>query len=443
MTAAMPVPWSALLPEVRFAVTGPAGDALPAAPAPSSAAGAALVREALRAADVLDELLQDAAAEAGELLVVVNDDQRPTATAPVLAELCARADEVGADGLRLRLLVACGTHAPGAAARQAHEARVAGALARQRRLAGVAWHDARAEGRLRGVGTWRLHELVVAAPQVVGVGSIEPHYFAGATGAHKTLTVGVASFDDVERNHRAALSADAAPLRLAGNPVHEGIAAAVEALGRGRRVLAVNEVVCGGALQACLVGAPLEALRAGLPVVERLWARRAEQPLDVVVARVAPPLDRDLYQADKGIKNVEAAVRAGGVLVLEAACSAGEGPDQFLRLLEEAPTHAAALAVLEARGYRLGDHKAVRLRALTDPAVRGVRVAVLAEAEAGAAAARRAGLAAFTDAAAAAAWVRDALGASAPGSGAWRGAVVEDAGHTVLASPAGRAGAAS
>jgi nickel-dependent lactate racemase len=197
------------------------------------------------------------------------------------------------------------------------------------------------------------------------------------TGAHKTLTVGVMAIESLAGNHEHAMSTEAAGLRLAGNPVHDGIAAAVADLeGSGARLLVLNQVVVGGRIVACTAGAPLAALADGLPLVRACFSHAVDTPLDVVVARVGPPLDRDLYQADKGIKNTEGAVRDGGTLILEARCTHGVGLDQFVELLRAAATYREAVDEVRRRGYRLGDHKAVRLRALTD--TRGVALALVA-----------------------------------------------------------------
>jgi len=167
-------------------------------------------------------------------------------------------------------------------------------------------------------------------------------------------------------------------LRLEGNPVHDDT---VEILHRleatGKIVCAIGEVVCGGVLLAAAVGDPIGVLVELFPTVRRIYVRTILEPVDVLRLRVPLPLGRNLYQADKALKNNHLAVRDGGGIILEADCGEGIGPDDFMNLLRGSSDYALAQQIVARRGYRLGDHKAVKLRYLTDPAHRGVHVALV------------------------------------------------------------------
>lgn len=396
----------------------------PAQPSRLPREAVALLRAALSAADV-GGFLRAAAREDRPVLVLVNDPERSTHTRPALTALAELlANESGRPSLRI--LVATGTHRFAPPERRSFER---GLLAGcDLPVARLDWHDARASASLAELGGVRLNRRVVEHTHLLAVGSVEPHYFAGVTGAHKTLTVGVMSYADIERNHAGALDPAADVFRLAGNPVFDGIAACLRLLIRaGKRICVINQVVRGPHIVAAAAGDPLRTLDALLPTVREVYVHSIARPVDVLRLRVPPPLGRSLYQADKALKNNHRAVRSGGGIVLEAECPDGIGPAGFMDLLRQAPDYAAACRIVSKRGYRLGDHKAVRLRHLTDPRCRNVRVALVSR-NVCAADAQTAGMRLFDRPEAALGW----LLAELPGPHE-RGLIVEDAGLVTVA----------
>jgi len=303
--------------------------------------------------------------------IVVNDPQRHTCTRTVLRRLAEPLK-----GRPLRALVATGSHHFDERARRRFAREVLSAVGFRE----VAWHDCRSEDLVRVAGPlpWRGHRwLLEETHALLAIGSCELHYFAGITGAHKTLTIGCAHHDDIEANHAHALSEASRPGRLAGNPVHEGVAAMLAGLEAHRECLAINLFQVGRQIVAAAAGRPMAALEALAPQVRRSYLRRIDRPADALILHAEGVLGRSFYQADKAIKNSEWAVRDGGWMILDAPCPEGVGQSHFMELLRQAPGYQAAEALLRRRGYRLGDHKAVRLRRLTD--LRGVRVLAACE----------------------------------------------------------------
>ncbi len=310
-----------------------------------------------------------------KLTLVVNDPQRDTPTTCVLDRLAEALPR-----LRARVLVATGSHSFPAAQRASFEAALRASLTVEE----FSWHNARSD-ELIPIGSWRGHRWLLDRDwPLLAIGSCEPHYFAGVTGAHKTVTIGCAAYEDIQANHAHALSPESRPCHLDGNPVHEGVAEMLRALQReiaGARqmtsiepqgILAINLLVVAGEVRSAAVGDPLSALRALGPAVEQSFCRRIPQPADALVLHVSGALAESFYQADKAIKNSEWAVRDGGAIILCSACPNGVGQREFFDFLARCPDHACALLAVQREGYRLGWHKSIKLRYLTD--VRRVRV---------------------------------------------------------------------
>lgn len=407
-------------PDIAWSTIRPAAPSAPQAPAE-------VLGKALAGSRELSDLLAGAARDDEPILLIVNDSHRATLTRPALLALgkLVASRPPGSPAPRFRALVATGTHRFTDAEKRAFEAATLAESGLS--IESVWWHDATDTGALVDFAGARYHGALADRRRIFAIGSVEPHYFAGVTGAHKTATIGCLSYADVERNHVGALDPASDVLHLDGNPVFDGIAAFVAGLhNAGREIVTLDEVVCGGQLLAAEAGHPIETARRLLDLVARTYAHDIERPVDLLHLRVPLPLGRSLYQADKALKNNHTAVRDGGGIVLEAVCPEGVGPDAFLGLLRTAPSYADAVAQVSQRGYRLGDHKAVKLRHLTDPRCRGVRVALVTD-HVSAADVATAGLRLFGDTGAAVAWLRSSLTVPCRA-----GLIVEDAGHVCV-----------
>ena len=372
-----------------------------------------------------------AAVAAGEpVLLLVNDPHRPTQTTPILRQI-ARCAEGLAPSPRFRALVATGTHR----FTREEEHSFENAVFMHARLAveEVDWHRAAEPATLRELAGVRLHHWLDEHNFLLPIGSVEPHYFAGVTGPHKTVTIGCMAPADIERNHAHALSPESDIFRLRGNPVFDGAMAVVDELGRrGKHIVAIGQLLCGDRLLAVEIGDCREVLHALLPRVKEVYLHTVASPVDILELHVPPPLGRHLYQADKALKNNHLAVRDGGGILLIADCEAGIGPDAFLRVLRGAERYDDALSLVERDGYRLGDHKAVKLRHLMDADGRRVRV-VLVSPHLPAATLVGTGIDVFADRASALVWLTKSIAGPVAS-----GLVLEDAGMiTVIPSQSG------
>jgi nickel-dependent lactate racemase len=275
----------------------------------------------------------------GPVAVVFPDLTRPfphrIVLPPVLEALAAH----GVDDSRIRLLCATGTH------RQATDAEM-------RELVGddlvdrfgVHDHDSTDTDAHVQVGTVDgapvlVDRAYVDAPTRILTGFVEPHFFAGFSGGPKGVVPGLAATATVLEAHSPARIADPAATWtvLDGNPVHEFVRAAVALV---PPTLSVDVAINAAREVTAVFAGPLpHSHREACAFVERTSVVHLDEPFDVVVtSNAGHPLDRNLYQAVKGMSAAERVVRKGGVVVCAARCGDGLPDGDFAELLGSATT---------------------------------------------------------------------------------------------------------
>jgi nickel-dependent lactate racemase len=196
---------------------------------------------------------------------------------------------------------------------------------------------------------------------VVTIGSVEPHWFAGYTGGRKSLVPGVASFETIRQNHSLALGDGVGPLITSKNPLFEDLNEATTLILEnlndigGPVIRSINCVAHKDDIFSISSSTVIESINPLISDVNKIF-RKYTQPTDIVIAIACAPMDRDLYQAMKSFENVRSSLRQKASFILVASCPEGIGPPHFSRTMALSKKLDLLKEHLSGE-YTLGDHK--------------------------------------------------------------------------------------
>jgi nickel-dependent lactate racemase len=304
------------------------------------------------------ESFEEFAKQASHLLVIVNDATRPTPTAKILEYLYPTLST----HQDIKFLVATGVHrAPTLEEYQF----IFGSfyeIFKNRIYA----HDARKESNMIFLGKSKngtemyINKLISESGNVLVIGSVEPHYFAGYTGGRKSFLPGVASYKTIEMNHKLALSENARSLALEGNPVHEDMVDAMNVLKK-INIFSIQTVLTGDhKIYAMTAGDLLKSFNEAIRFANDVFCVPLEKKGNIVISVAPYPMDIDLYQSQKALDNGRLALEDDGIILLVSKCRMGVGESAFLDLFCKAETSQGVLEILDDE-YKLGYHKAAKM----------------------------------------------------------------------------------
>ncbi|MCX6825656.1 MAG: lactate racemase domain-containing protein, partial [candidate division Zixibacteria bacterium] len=294
-------------------------------------------------------------------LFVINDAYRPTPTAGILRWLI----EDNKINDLAKVLIATGCHQPpteeqlkvilGDLYPQLHER--------------VLIHNARDMvgmvklGKEHTIENVWINKYFYEAQRPVVIGSVEPHYFAGFTGGRKSIFPGLCDYDTTARNHRLAVSFQARPLRLEGNPVEEDLQSLMLMLGD-KPVFSIQVVgAYNKGIQTAFMGDINTSFHQAAASARSVFVVKCEEKCDLLLAEVCPPLDSNLYQLQKALENCQTAVADGGTILLFSPCHEGIGPESFYKLADR---WNPDLPLSDEFSNTLGIHKISRVKAIAN-----------------------------------------------------------------------------
>ncbi len=291
------------------------------------------------------------------LLVVVNDATRPTPTARIIEELYP----ILSKHPDMTFIIATGAHRE--PTREEYEF-IFGKYYEEFKDR-IFSHDSKKDemvylGTSKAGTEMYINKMVTEANNVLVIGSVEPHYFAGYTGGRKSFLPGLASHKTIEMNHKHALSNRARTLALDGNAVHEDMIDALENL-KGLNIFSIQTVLTGDHdIFAVTAGELHESFYAAVEEADKLFCVPLKKRGNIVLSVAPHPMDVDLYQSQKAIDNGKFALSNGGVLILVSRCTDGIGGKTFFDLLSQSDLPQEVLYKLN-KDYKLGYHKAAKL----------------------------------------------------------------------------------
>lgn len=289
-------------------------------------------------------------------LVIINDAHRSTPSYIIL-DLLAREENHAIS----TIAIATGSHdAP-----TDKELRRLLRNTEKRLNATVLIHDTDGETEYYGKTSFgtdiRLNPILSRYDHILTINSVEPHYFAGFTGGVKSVIPGLAGKKTIEKNHAWSLDKKSGPTFIDDNPLQLDLWEGLDFLKvKGKEINGIQILSDGENIYHLAAGELKTAFESAVEKAKEIYVKKVKEKFDIIVSIVSPPLNRSLYQAQKGIENTRHALKIGGSLVLVAECDEGIGDDTFYNTMIKFNSTDEVIKALDNKEYNFGDHKAYK-----------------------------------------------------------------------------------
>ena len=264
--------------------------------------------------------------------VIVSDYTRATGSEIYIPLIVSELKKLGIKERDITLVVALGLHRP------ATEKEMIGLVTEGvYRKIRVVNHNPHSE--LKKIGNIRLNGYVVSASRVIITGSVTFHPMAGFSGGYKSILPGVASKEDILRNHKLYFKGlkpnpVIEPGRVKDNPVLQDIIECSKAL---TDVFCLNVVLDNGKkIVHAASGDVLAAWESCYSFLKEEYSIPLKEKYSIVVASAGGyPADFSFYQSMKVLTNSVRACRENGRIIILSQCSSGwEIKNEYLKLFQ-------------------------------------------------------------------------------------------------------------
>ncbi|MGI5917497.1 MAG: nickel-dependent lactate racemase [Anaerolineae bacterium] len=264
--------------------------------------------------------LVDLARGAGRVVLVADDNTRPTPAHVIIPEMLNALNKAGVSDAAVQILIALGTHRPMTAA----EIEAKFGLEVMARVE-IVNHDAFDPAVLLDLGTTpggvsvQVNRAVMEADLVLGVGSIVPHHIPGYSGGAKIIQPGVCGETTTGQVHLLSVR-QGSLLGILENTVRAEMEAIADRAGL--RAIVNTILDRHGRMVGVVYGDPWQAFRQGAALSRRVYGVEMPARADIVIAG-SHPCDIEFWQAHKTLYAAERCVKEGGTIIVVTPCPEG------------------------------------------------------------------------------------------------------------------------
>jgi len=285
------------------------------------------------------------AAGAGKVLIISDDNTRPTPVWKIIPYLLTLLEGAGVQRSAITILIASGTHRP------MTKVEIEQKLGRET-AAGfkVVNHFYKDREELIFLGDTAegvpimMNRLAVEADLIIGIGNIVPHRFCGWSGGAKIIVPGICGEETIAGTHLMVTKDPDIMMGVVENSAREEMERITDSL---KNLFIINTILNDKQeLVGVFAGNVRSAFRKGVEKAETLYTAPIPAKAEIVVAS-AFPNDLNLWQAGKTFYSADLAVVDGGLIILVSPLHEGVGEhDEFEQLLSR--DYQSVLSMIEA-----------------------------------------------------------------------------------------------